>query len=147
MRVEVRAFIPSHDPIGKLLDRQRLPRAGRELTYFGKAALKHLQSYPPQAPPPPGRRRYKRTKRLKGGWQYKELASKYEVVVKNRVKYAVWVQGQSPGSAYVGPKQRTLFYYRDWPNLTDVKTKIWPKYRVRIAKALGVRTVPPYFPQ
>ena len=65
----------------------------------------------------------------------------------NFVKYAIWVQGQSPRSAYAGPKQRTLFYNRGWPNLTDVKTKIWPKYRIRIAKALGVRTVPPYFPQ
>src|SRR3990167_8023273 len=146
MRVEVRAFIPSRDPIGKLLDRQRLPRAGRELARFGKEAFEYLESYPPQVPPKKGRRAYKRTEKLMGGWRYKELASRYEVVVRNRVRYAVWVQGQSPRSAYAGPKQRTLFYNRGWPNLTDVKTKIWPKYRIRIAKALGVRTVPPYFP-
>ena len=48
MRVEVRAFIPSRDPIGKLLDRQRLPRAGRELVRFGKEAFEYLESYPPE---------------------------------------------------------------------------------------------------
>lgn len=131
MIVEYKAILPKRD----LAPKVNIQRALTELRHFGVDALNFLKTYPPV----PGGSSYKRTGDLSRGWSSgggaKIVGDDLKIILTNSMDYMVWVQGRRRSA---GPKQRALFARYGWSSITDVNTKIWPRYRNRIEKSLGI---------
>lgn len=112
---------------------------------YTDSVKEELQKYPPEVPPQqrmspgnrvraeqaaamrgeefsaPGRwRRYKRTKRLQGGWKSVVTPDGSQGFVFNDVKYAVFVQGPKGGGRGVGQRQTKLNRSRGWKSISDI---------------------------
>ncbi len=109
-------------------------RAKVELRQFGNESLKALRKYPAK----PSKSRYRRTFELRKGWTKDiEVGLNLGIFIFNdRVNYAGWVQGRRFTGAQ---RQLPRFTKQGWTSLTDIQRTIWPKYQLRIARALGIR--------
>jgi len=134
MTMQYRAILPKRDPAPKV----NIQRALTELRHFGVDARNFLKTYPP-VPPDSS---YRRTGDLSRGWGSgggaRMVGGDLKIILTNSVEYMVWVQGRRRGS---GPRQRALFARYGWGSISDVNTKIWPRYRNRIEKSLGLGRV------
>lgn len=131
MTMQYKAILPKRDSAPKV----SIQRALIELRHFGVDARNFLKSYPPV----PGGSSYHRTGDLSRGWGSgggaRMAGGDLKIILTNDVDYMVWVQGRRRSA---GPRQRALFARYGWSSITDVNTKIWPRYRNRIEKALGI---------
>lgn len=112
-----------------------IQKATTQLRYFGDAAITYMRHYPAK-----NSKTYKRKNEqgLKGGWDKRGpnlRGGNLFVEVFNNVDYAVWVQGSRRSA---GPRQRTLFARKGWRSITDLNTKVWPRFKPKIAAALGI---------
>ena len=133
MTIFYKAILPKRDPAPKI----NIQRAISLMRQFRDDALKELKVYPPKPPDS----RYIRTTNLRKGWRKfgpKMQNGNIEMDIfheHEKVDYMVWVQGRTRAA---GPKQLSRFRKQGWFSVSDVNMQIWPKYRRRIARSLGV---------
>ena len=137
MVIAYQVKLPKRDPFPKI----KLQRVMTLFRQFGTDTLQHLKTYPPKPPAS----RYRRSGDLSRGWNsgggVKMRGGDLVIEFDNFAidlygrKYWVWVQGPRRGA---GPKQRRIMATYGWSSISDVRTKIWPRYRPRIMKSLGV---------
>ena len=140
MVIEYRTILPKKD----LFPKVRMQRVVSLLSQFGTDTLRHLKTYPAK----PAGSRYHRSGDLSRGWNSgggpKMRGGDLYITFDNTAvddygrEYWMWVQG--PRRAR-GPKQRAIMRKYGWSSISDVRTQIWPRYRPKIMRALGVTRI------
>ncbi len=133
--IRYQAIIP---PKGRLIPKISRAQANTAARLFVAEAVTFLKKYPPK---PQGSRYVRKGSRggAKSGWdsEIDVFGSDLDIDIFNDISYVGFIQGRRFAKGNINQTKRAQ--RQGWPSLTDVDREIWPKWEVRIGRALGIK--------